>query len=196
MSSKLEIKLPPALIGRAHLAQLVRELEVVENDFESQKARGATKDTYKMPHMTRALSDCIELNKIDIMSGQVRMHFKSALNDMKNKAPVIHFTFASEPDLEVLQKLTDWVRTEVHPQALVSVGIQPGLVGGVYLRTPNHVHDFSLKALLHTKRGIIADELATAIQSAQTAPPSTRPKPEPSGIPLTAAIANPGVKPS
>lgn len=157
--SSLELQLPPALIGRAHLAQLIRELEDVENDLERQKAHGKSKDEMKVPTMSRALADCVELNNIDIMAGQTRMRFKTALGVMKDRAPAMHFTFATEPDGESLQRLTDWIRREIHPQALVSIGLQPGLVGGVYLRTPNHVHDFSLKRLLHDKRGLISEAL-------------------------------------
>lgn len=158
-----EFHLPPALIGKAHLAQLIRELEGVENDLETQKASNLAKADAKaglrVPTMSKALADCIELNQVDIIDSQQRMGFKKTLGIIKNKAPVMHFTFASDPDGESLQKLVDWVRKEIHPRALISIGIQPGLIGGVYLRTPNHVHDFSLRALLHDKRDIIVKEL-------------------------------------
>ena len=160
-----EFRLPPTMIGKAHLAQLIRELEGVENDLESQKANNLAKDDagktadLRVPTMSKALAECIELNQADIIDSQQRMKFKKMLGSIKNKAPVMHFTFASDPDGESLQKLVDWVRKEIHPRALISVGVQPALVGGVYLRTPNHVHDFTLRALLHDKRDIIVKEL-------------------------------------
>src|SRR5690349_19112883 len=140
-----EFHLPPALISKAHLAQLIRELEGVENELEAQKAhnldraKADSKAELRVPTMSKALGDCIELNQVDIIDSQQRMQFKKILGTIKNKAPVMHFTFASDPDGESLQKLVDWVRKEIHPRALISVGIQPALVGGVYLRTPNHV---------------------------------------------------------
>jgi len=162
MERPLELKLPPALIGKAHLAQLIRELEGVENDLENQKAKhlsAAGETVLHVPTMSRALSDCITLNGIDVLDGQQRMHFKKSLNRIKDTAPVMSFTFATDPDGESLQRLVDWVRTEIHPGALISIGLQPALIGGVYLRTPNHIHDFSLRALLHDKRSLIVDEL-------------------------------------
>lgn len=156
--SDLVLQLPESVTSRAHLAQLVREIETVDNELEAQKARGG-KNADKPPQLSRSLSECVELNKIDVADGQARARLKKAMNAMKNKAPTMHFTFAAEPDAEFLQKLTAWIRAEIHPQALVSVGLQPALVGGTYLRTPNHVHDFSLKALLHDKRSIITAEL-------------------------------------
>lgn len=150
--------LPPGLIGHSHLSRLIRELEVVENDIEAQKARHP-KTALKEPDLSQTLADCVELNKIKITDSQERMHFKAALGVMKDKAPTMHFTFAVEADPESLAKLVAWVRTEIHPQALITVGLQPSLVGGTYLRTPNHVHDFSLRALLHDKRTVIVKEL-------------------------------------
>ena len=158
----MTLKLPSALIGKAHLARLIRELEDVENDLENQKAKHVGQDgelKFHTPTMSRALSDCLELNSVDVLNGQQRMNFKKQLGLIKDKAPVMHFTFASDPDGESLQRLVDWVRTEIHPGALISVGLQPALIGGVYLRTPNHVHDFSLRSLLHDKRSLIVDEL-------------------------------------
>jgi G3E family GTPase len=156
-ASKL-LLLPMTVTGHAHLAKLVRELETVENDLESQKAHSRDQ-TPTIPPMSQALADVIELNKVDITKTQQRMQLKSRLGYTKDRAPTMHFTFAVQADPESLQQLAEYVRREIHPQALISVGLQPELVGGVYLRTPNHVHDFSLKQRLHDQRGLISQAL-------------------------------------
>ena len=157
--------LPPALIGRPDLARLVREIETVDNDFEAQKVRDhKTEDTYSIPTMSRALSDFLVANQIKIVDAKARTALKERLLRMKDKAPIIHVTFAADADPEFLQQLVGWIRTEIHPEALLSVGLQPSLVGGVYMRTPNHVHDFSLRQLLADKRGIIVNELQGLLQ--------------------------------
>jgi G3E family GTPase len=150
--------LPMTVTGHAHLAKLIRELETVENELESQKARHRDA-TPKIPTMSQALADMIEMNKIDVTKSQQRAQLKARLNFTKDRAPTMHFTFAVQSDPESLQRLAEYVRREIHPQALITVGLQPGLVGGVYLRTPNHVHDFSLKQRLHDKRGLISQAL-------------------------------------
>ena len=167
----LELQLPPSVTSHAHLSRLIRELELVENDYEIQKARAAAKapkakdgkdsksGELKPLAFSRSLTECLELNKLDGNDAMVRKHLKKAMAVMKNKAPTMHFTFAAEPDAEFLQQLTEWIRKEIHPRALISVGLQPSLVGGAYVRTPNHVHDYSLKAHLHDKRTIIVNEL-------------------------------------
>ena len=89
----------------------------------------------------------------------MRVALKEWLHVLKDKAPIIHMTFAVDVDTEVLQKLTAWVRDNAHPQGLITVGLQPSLVGGVYIRTPNHVHDFSMRSLLQNKRDVLVKAL-------------------------------------
>lgn len=158
-----EFKLPPTLISRVDVSRLGREVESVDNELESQKvrsqAKGEKKVDYHMPATSQALSDFLELNTVDMTKGQERAKLKHDLAVFKDKAPIIHMTFASQADSESLQKLVAWIRAEIHPQALISVGLQPALVGGVYIRTPNKVFDFSLKQHLHDKRSIIVNQL-------------------------------------
>jgi G3E family GTPase len=159
--------LPPSLISRIDLSRLVREVESVDGELESQKVRnhssGHDDQKYVMPNISQTLDDFLSMNKLDITDNQARMVLKEQMQILKNKAPIIHMTFATEADPEALSELTDWVRKNLHPQALISVGLQPSLVGGVYLRTPNHVHDFSLRANLENKRNVIMDALGSLI---------------------------------
>jgi F0F1-type ATP synthase delta subunit len=155
-----EFILPSALIGHADLVHLLRELESLDNELESQKARktGAT-GHYRMPSMSQMLSEFVELNKIDMANDHVRIDLKARLRKLKDHAPVMHMTFSTEADRESLEYLAAWIRRELHPQALISPGLQPSLIAGVYIRTPNHVHDFSVRAHMKDSRGIIVEAL-------------------------------------
>lgn len=153
--------LPPTLVSPADLIRIIRELESVDNELESQKARAhGTLASFHLPAMSLSFSELLELNRINITDGRSRMALKEQLRHLKDHAPVLHMTFSVTADPESLRTLTEWVRRELHPQALIQVGLQPALVGGVYLRTPNHVHDFSLRAHMRDKRGLIAQKLA------------------------------------
>ena len=152
--------LPAALIGHADVARLLRELETIDNDLESQKARRTgSPGHYKLPGMSHALSEFLELNKIDIANDHVRMDLKARLRKLKDHAPVMHMTFATEADRESVEYIAAWIRKELHPQALITVGLQPSLIAGVYIRTPNHVHDFSVRAHMKDSRTIIVEAL-------------------------------------
>jgi hypothetical protein len=151
--------LPAALIGRADLARLVREVESVDSELETQKVKNRGEGSYRLPTMSQSLSDFVDLNKLDLTDDKARVHLKEELLKLKDKAPIIHMTFATAADPEALQKLVEWVRNELHPQALISIGLQPALVGGVYMRSPNHVYDFSMRHRMQGKREILVNEL-------------------------------------
>lgn len=165
------ISLPSALIGRADVARLILEVEKLDNDFETQKVRDHKDEAnYAIPTMSRSLTDFLQLNNLNIASAKERTQLRKELKLVKDKTPVMHMTFAVDPDPEFLQLLTDWVRTNIHPQALLSVGLQPSLVGGVFVRTPNHIHDFSVRTLLSGKRDIIMTELESTPVELATPP--------------------------
>ena len=113
--------LPPAVVSRADLTRLVRELELVDNDLEQQKARrqGAS-GNYRLPNMSQALSDFLSTNTLDVADDHVRMDLKAQLRKLKDHAPVMHMTFSTEVDPESLQFITAWVRSEEHTSELQS----------------------------------------------------------------------------
>jgi hypothetical protein len=177
------VVLPGTLIGRSDLARLVREVESVDDDFEGQKVREHKTTGFSIPTMSRSLSDFLQLNSIDIANTQVRMELKNQLRIMKDKSPIIHMTFAAEPEPEFLQQLVTWIRQEIHPAALLTLGLQPALIGGVKMRTPNHIHDYSVRTMLSTKRVLIHNELEALIKQAESAPVVPAPPIEPASAP-------------
>jgi F0F1-type ATP synthase delta subunit len=159
-----EFILPSALIGRADLARLIREVEAIDSVLATQKVKAQGEVSYHMPTMSQSLSDFLAINKVDLANDRARMVLKEQLEELKDKAPIVHMTFATSADPETLQELVDWVRKQLHPRALISVGLQPALVGGVYMRTPNHVYDFSLRALMSDKRDVISRQLEELVR--------------------------------
>ena len=109
--------------------------------------------------MSARLSAFIELNSVSLEDGHKRSELIKELRALKETVPVIHMTFASVAEPESLQLLVNWLRTEIHPQAVLEVGLQPSLVAGVYLRTPNKVHDLSLRAVLESQRDLLVQDL-------------------------------------
>jgi len=160
--TKTDYQLPSSLVGRADLARLLREIETVDSDLEAQKVRSSSngsKVAYHMPLLSQALSDFLNVNKIDITNEQSRMLVKEQVRSLKDKAPIVHMTFAVEADPDSLQTLVAWLRENAHPHAMLSIGLQPNLIGGVYLRTPNHVHDYSMRALFENSRDVLIKEI-------------------------------------
>ena len=148
-----------AVVSEIELARLVTELEWVDNELTSLSIRNQSGGPVPMPTLSQGLSDFVTLNKLQLNENKIRAGIVAQLRVLKNTAPVMHMTFAVSADRESLQQLAAWVRREIHPHALIVVGLQPALVAGVYLRTPNHVRDFSLRALLDGRHDLLIKEL-------------------------------------
>lgn len=166
--SEVEVKthenfiLPANVVTKIDVSRLVSEVERVDNDMTAAAVRAkgnATEQT--QPVLSEQLSEFLNQNQLKLTAGLERSAIIKELRLLKDKAPVLHMTFAVTADTDSLQKLTQWVRTTVHPQAVIAVGLQPSLVAGVYLRTPNHVHDFSMRGALEGRHGLLVEELET-----------------------------------
>lgn len=153
--------LPPSIITRVDLSRLISEIELVDNELISKAAReksniiGGTEIVY-----SEQLNDFLSINNIEISEDSVqRIKLLSELQRLKKNAPMVHVTFASAVDNESLQKIVAWLRNSIHSHVLVRIGLQPALIGGVYIRTANKVFDFSMRAKLANHRDIITREV-------------------------------------
>lgn len=154
--------LPPSTVSKVDFSRLVHEVEWIDGELTTKTVRSrAGVRKHVEPVLTEQLVDFLQANKIDLLeaSSRERTLLVKELRLLKDKAPVIHMTFASAADGESLQQLSAWARESVHPQALITVGLQPALVAGVHVRTTNRVYDFSLRSKLEESRGVLLKEL-------------------------------------
>lgn len=157
----VDFVLPPSVVSRVDVSRLVSEVERVDNQLTTNAVRAKVDSaTQSRPAVSDQLNDFLQLNTLSIDVGsRVRAELVKQLQLLKQNVPTIHMTFAVAADRESLEQLAQWLRSSVHPQAVISVGLQPGLVAGVYLRTPNHVHDLSLRAKLRGSHDLLVKEL-------------------------------------
>lgn len=153
--------LPVGVVTKADMSRLLREAEQIDNELTTAAVRAkAGAAAQAMPVMSAQFREFLDHNGLTFEgSTQARTDLIKQLRLLKEKAPVIHMTFAVAADSMSLQKLVSWVRTSIHPQALIEVGLQPGLVAGVHLRTPNRVHDFSLRTKLEGQHELLVNAL-------------------------------------
>ena len=155
-----ELLLPPVIVSKVDVYRLVAEAEQVEANLTTAAARAkAGVTTASLPPLSQQLSEFLRHNNLSLTTPKQWGQLVSQLRLLKEKVPVLHMTFATVADPASLQQLAAWARTSVHPQAVITAGLQPGLVGGVYLRTPNHVHDLSMRGLLSGQREVLVKEL-------------------------------------
>lgn len=75
--------------------------------------------------------------------------------------PVMHVTMAALPNHTQRASLVDWFRAQINPDVLIAFVADRNLGGGVMVRTPNHVFDYSWR------QGLVAgrDKLAGIIKN-------------------------------
>lgn len=153
--------LPMSIVSKLDVAHLVNEAERVDNELTTIDVRTKAESSLQTnaPAMSEQFTAFLEQNAITFNDSRERSHLIKELRLLKDNVPTIHMTFATEADRESLQQLAKWLRESIHPQAVIAVGLQPALVAGVYLRTPNHVMDLSLRAALKGGRGLLTKEL-------------------------------------
>lgn len=137
--------LPPAIFRRVDIGRLQRELE----------AQDAAKSTTP----SQLLAELCEINHLDSAKPTDRAKLSQALEIIYTKAPVLHISFAADPPTSMMVKIVTWVREEIHPFALMTVGLQPSLGAGCVLRTNNKYFDFSLRQHLDKQRELLISKL-------------------------------------
>ena len=156
------VKLSNMVIGPSDLAKLKREINGLDDFFVAAKAR-QTGTSIQPPRLTRILSQVAQDNNVNLLETAERQRLAHSLENLYEKAPVLNVSFASEPSPKALEKLVVWIRSNIHPQALVRVGLQPSIAAGCYLRTPNQGFDMSLRAALKRSEPELLKLIAGAV---------------------------------
>ena len=154
-----KIALPSSIISRADLSRLIAELEKFNNRLAEAEARQKTGHGSNSPALSERLLDFFSVNQMELGDNIDLAQLISQLKRLKDHMPIVHLTFASDADEGSLQEIVKWLRQYVHQQAVVSVGLQPELLGGVYVRTTNQVYDLSVRKKLETNRGLLVKQI-------------------------------------
>lgn len=155
-----EFTLPPSIVSKVDIARLVREFEAVDNAMTTRDVRtraGGIGDD--LSAMSPQLTAFLDENKLNLEDASERAEYLRHLKALKKNIRVMNMTFAVVADPESLQQLAAWVRESIHPQLVIEAHLQPALVAGMYLRSQNHVFDFSVRNALKEKRGELKKEL-------------------------------------
>lgn len=118
------------------------------DDFLHQAGLRQGGKSVKLPNMSRTLEDLALGSNLNLLKKTDRDRLTKFLTLLIEKAPVLHISFASEPSAVFLNKLIAWLRENIHPQVVVSVGLQPSIAAGCIVRTENRQFDFSFRQSL------------------------------------------------
>lgn len=171
----------PALItSPADVSRLRREVKALDDYMRQQELRSPGAPSAMLPKLSRLLHDLTTANGLNLLDVKTRADLAAFLADVATSAPVLHISFAVDPSSAFLQKLVQWLRQNIHPSALVRVGLQPSIAAGCTLQTTNRYFDFSLRQYLQQHRKLLVDGLTkTAAAAPVAALPSGPVSPEP-----------------
>lgn len=165
------VGLPIAVSSPVDLGRLIRELEAIDNALNQNTIRTHEVAT-ALPKMSELLTQTVELNKLNLMQVADRKLLLQFLAGIRERAPRLHMSFSADPSPQFSEKLTSYLREQIHPLALVTFGLQPNIGAGCVLRTTNKYFDFSLGAALNKNRNLVMQTLREAIaQPLATDPP-------------------------
>ena len=156
--TKKKTKLPIAIITVSDLGRLSRELAEIDEFSLQSSVRDAGKQP-ALPRTSRNLQDIAEQNDLNLLVDDDRQKLKRNLESLRQHAPVMHISFASDPTPAFLTKLITWLRNEIDPNILISVGLQPGIAAGCIVRTTNKYFDFSLRKHLQDNTKLLIQSL-------------------------------------
>jgi hypothetical protein len=163
--------IPVEVTGLVDIGRLVRELQALDEDMLSQELRAAGE--VKLPKTSYLLDKMAQQNQLDFSNKADRQKLITFLKDARTKAPQLHISFGTDPSPAFLEKLVAWMRREIHPHILISVGLQPNIGVGCTLRSSNKYFDMSLREEMLSKRSILLQKLQemTAIPALASVPP-------------------------
>lgn len=154
--------LPASVVSKIDVGRLVREFEGLDNALTEKGVRKKAKASEKqMPALSPQLQEFLDENPVELENSRARSAYVKQLRALKANVRTMNMTFAVVADPESLQQLSAWVRKSIHPQTVIEAHLQPALVAGMYLRTPNHVFDMSVRNALKAKRGDLEKELGS-----------------------------------
>jgi F0F1-type ATP synthase delta subunit len=151
-------QLPILVSSPADLGRLIRELEVIDESLLQLSLRKGGGEV-KMPKTTKLMDQTIQLNKLNLLHKTDRELLRRFLTDIKAEAPVLHISFSVDPSTAFLEKLVTWLRLEINPSVLVTVGLQPSLGVGCVVRSTNKYFDLSLRQNFAKKRELLFSKL-------------------------------------
>ncbi len=156
--------LPVQVAGMVDIGRLIRELQQIDN-VVLQLTLKANGGEVKMPKTSRLMDQTTQLNHLNLLEQTHRDALKGFLENVRENSPIIHMSFSADPPANFIEKIMGWLRREIHPQLLLTVGVQPTIGAGTIVRTANKQFDFSLRTDIENKRSMLLEKISAAVKA-------------------------------
>jgi hypothetical protein len=161
-----QLSLPDGIVTLSDLGRVGREAETVDN-FMKEAAIREPGSAVQLPKTSRMFEELVSANHLNMLQAADRTKLIHFLQDVRNRAPVLHVSFNSDPSPLFAQRLVTWIRQEIHPFALLQVGLYPNIGAGCVVRTTNKFFDFSLREQFKKQRPLLISKLRAAPEEAK-----------------------------
>ncbi len=160
-------ELPLSIVGHGDASRLRRELLEIDSFIKQAALRQPGTPLKRLPKESMGLSDFLDTNKLNLLKEEDRAAAIAFVNELVDKAPVVHISFAADPSSVFISKITDWFRQNIDRLVLVNIGLEPSIAVGCTLRTDNHFHDFSLRKRFDSQRQLLLSKLKESRPASQ-----------------------------
>lgn len=154
--------LPLSVVGPVDIGRLLRELDTIDNSLAQLSIRTPGQEV-KMPKTSKIMDELIELNDLNLLQKSERVRAVEFLEAIKQRAPVLHISFGADPSPNFVERLMAYLRKQIHPLVLVTIGLQPNIGAGCTVRTTNKYFDFSLGTRLGKNRDLLMQKLRESV---------------------------------
>jgi F0F1-type ATP synthase delta subunit len=162
-SGTKSLELPTLIFGPVEIHRLLRELEALEEFMTQANIREKGKQP-ALPKTSRLLEGLAGNNGFNLLLAEDRTKLTKFLQLIETKAPVIHISFAADPSSAFAAKIVAWLRTNIHPYALLHLGLQPSIAAGCIVRTNSRSFDFSLRNRFHDQRPLLLKSIESGLK--------------------------------
>jgi|JI10StandDraft_1071094.scaffolds.fasta_scaffold05294_5 F0F1-type ATP synthase delta subunit len=151
------LHLPVSVVGPVDIGRLQREVESIDNFFQAGRLKGDAE--VKLPKTSHLLDQLAEANGINLSEEDHRQLIAKYLTAVKTKAPRLHMSFSADPSTQFIEKLMVWLRREISPHVLLTIGLQPSIGAGCVVRTTSKYFDLSLAKNLTKQSNVLIERL-------------------------------------
>ncbi len=163
MEPNRQFVVPVSVVSPTDVARLKREIESVDEFFRQSEIRAGGEPSAHMPQMSKLMDQLIAANQLNLLQEEDRQWIVDSLVQLDASAPVLHISFSVDPPGSHVRKIVSWLRENVDPGVLVTVGLQPNIGAGCVVRTTNKIFDMSLREFFASKRSFFVKKLHDAI---------------------------------
>lgn len=151
--------LPSFLATKGEVHKMLTELLQIEKFLDEAKMRQpGTK--LSLPQTTADLDKFADANGRNVLNHDHRGEMARFLRAVYKYAPEIAVMVSPNAEKQLIDKIIEWFRQNVHAQTLISRSDQARLNGGAIIRIKHKSYDFSLNSRLAIADSVLASGLS------------------------------------